>query len=236
LPNSILEDSINKPWRPLPAKRLTPDEARHCLLLAVPSTLSILYLLGGFYEALWMVVLTWMYNDLGGADEGYVSRNLIQVIAFILHARGSTIVAARKAYSLGPHAGIWFALIGAIVFTSIQMQDLEDMEGDAERERKTLPLVHGEQVGRLSVAIPVAVWSFACPDFWGLGPFGYLPSALVGGTAAVRVLACRTLNSDRMTWKLWCFLIICIYLLPLLKENSVFGRFCGGLKWIGVWI
>jgi len=103
------------------------------------------------------------------------------------------------------------------VFTSIQTQDLEDMKGAAVRGRKTLRLVLGEEVGRLSVAVPVLFWSFACPTFWGLTILNYLPTVVVGVAIAYRVLVFRNVNSDKITWKLWCLWIILIYLLPLLE-------------------
>ena len=37
LPESILEDSINKPWRPFPSKRLNEDQGRHLLLWMIPA-------------------------------------------------------------------------------------------------------------------------------------------------------------------------------------------------------
>ena len=114
LPKSIIEDSINKPFRPLPSKRLTPEEARRTLFLAVPCCLLAIYFIGAFDEASWMVVLTWMYNDLGGADEGYMFRNLLQAGGFICHARGSTLVTAGITHGLGPYASVWFVMIGAM--------------------------------------------------------------------------------------------------------------------------
>jgi 4-hydroxybenzoate polyprenyltransferase len=149
-------------------------------------------------------------------------RNLLQGIALVLHARGSTIVAAGPNYTLGSDSFLWFAIIGAIVFTSIQTQDLEDMEGDAKRDRRTLPLVFGETVGRFSVAIPVSAWSILSPLFWRLELVGYVPSCVVGFTIAFRVLVWKNIRSDKITWKLWCLWIITIYLLPLLKNHSVF--------------
>ena len=47
LPQSILEDTVNKPWRPLPSKRLTDDEARHILLVLVPMVFLVSTCLGG---------------------------------------------------------------------------------------------------------------------------------------------------------------------------------------------
>jgi 4-hydroxybenzoate polyprenyltransferase len=152
----------------------------------------------------------------------YLIRNFLQSVALVCHARGSTIVAAGPHHSLGPGSFLWFGIIGSIVFTSIQTQDLEDMEGDAKRDRKTIPLVFGQTVGRLSVALPVSAWSAICPFFWQLELPCYIPSCVIGFTIAFRVLVFRDIRSDKITWKLWCLWIITIYLLPLLKDHGVF--------------
>jgi hypothetical protein len=68
LPDSVVEDQINKPWRPMPSGRLSSDEARQLLLYVLPCSLIFIHFIGAFEEALWMIALTWMYNDLGGAD------------------------------------------------------------------------------------------------------------------------------------------------------------------------
>jgi len=73
LPDSVLEDQINKPWRPIPTGRLSSDEARKLLLYILPFSLIMINFIGAFEEALWMIALTWMYNDLGGADVGFNS-------------------------------------------------------------------------------------------------------------------------------------------------------------------
>lgn len=225
LPNSILEDAHNKPWRPLPANRLTPEVATRFLLATVPCSLLALYFLGGFMESMWMVILTWMYNDLGGADISYITRNLINAAGFICYARGSTLVAAGGDHQLSDGAHGWIFIIGAIIFTTLQMQDLADMKGDAARGRRTLPLVHGERIGRLSIAIPVALWSFICPAFWKTNIWCYLPTAVIGLTVTSRVLTTHDVSGDKTTWRLWCFWIICIYLIPLLKHHEIFTRF-----------
>lgn len=46
LPASILEDPINKPWRPMPSGRLSPDGARCLLLALVPISVGFGSILG----------------------------------------------------------------------------------------------------------------------------------------------------------------------------------------------
>ncbi|RAH58736.1 hypothetical protein BO85DRAFT_477362 [Aspergillus piperis CBS 112811] len=68
LPESIHEDHLNKPWRPLPTNRITADQTRRLLLATIPIVLGITYTLGVWQETCPILILTWMYNDLKGCD------------------------------------------------------------------------------------------------------------------------------------------------------------------------
>ena len=133
-----------------------------------------------------MVVLTWMYNDLGGADENYLVRNIINACGFVCYSSGATLVAAGPSgrYALTNKTYHWLFYIGCMVFSTLQMQDMADMEGDAARGRRTLPLVHGEMTARFSIAIPLLFWSVFCPAFWEVDIYGYCGPLLVGAVLA----------------------------------------------------
>lgn len=60
----------------------------------------------------------------------------------------------------------WHWMIGVIVFTTLQVQDLCDQEGDRDRGRRTIPVIFGDNVARWTVAIPIAFWSYVAPSFW----------------------------------------------------------------------
>ena len=221
LPSSILEDSVNKPWRPIPSKRLSPDEARRLLLAILGPITLITYFLGGLEETVAMMVLTWMYNDLSGADEHYIVRNIINAAGFMCYSSGSTRVACNDGVVLNSTAYAWLAIVGAIVFSTLQMQDMADQEGDRARNRGTAPLLLGDGPARWTIAIPVFIWSFVCPWFWGVSALWYLPSVACGGLLAGRVLLLRTVNADKITWKMWCAWTMVLYLLPLAKSLHV---------------
>ncbi|KAM0796883.1 UbiA prenyltransferase family-domain-containing protein [Usnea florida] len=228
LASSILEDSVNKPWRPLPSNRLSSDEARRLLLRLIPCGLLLSLFLGGLKESVTMLILTWMYNDLGGADENFIVRNLINAIGFICHGSGATLIAAGfRDHEITSQAHIWLTLIGGVIFTTLQVQDLPDMEGDAARGRRTLPLIYGEVVGRYSVAIAVLGWSFICPTFWKLGFLAYILPVMLGSLVAVRVLAMRNVPADQKTYRIWCVWLTVLYVLPLCKSHGAFGKFRG---------
>jgi 4-hydroxybenzoate polyprenyltransferase len=214
LPDSIIEDRVNKAWRPIPSGRLTPDEARRLLLVVIPVVFVATYFLGGFYETVAMMVLTWMYNDLGGADEFYVVRNSINALGFMCYSSGATDVAA-GAHSLTPKAYTWIAIVGAIIFSTLSMQDLPDVAGDAERGRLTSPLVMGDAWSRWEIAVPIFLWSVVCPVFWNVTLPAFIVSVCVGAWLAFRILRFRTVAEDKKSWKTWCLWTCLLYALPL---------------------
>ncbi|KAF4626139.1 hypothetical protein G7Y89_g12022 [Cudoniella acicularis] len=222
LPQSVVEDSVNKPWRPLLSGRISPTKTRQLLLTVVPIVFFASYILGGMSETVAMMVLGYMYNDLGGSDKNYNIRNFINALWFMCYSSGSSKVAAGFGqHDLNDTAGPWILIVGMVVFSTLSMQDMPDISGDATRGRKTLPLVHGEAVARWAIALPVLFWSVACPMFWQLGRLGYMPSLGLGGLLAFCVLAFRSVDSDRNSWKLWCLWTISLYALPLFKNFNV---------------
>lgn len=223
LPASVLEDSINKPWRALPSHRLSLQQARQLLLLSIPCVFAATCILGGLEETVMMMVLTWMYNDLHGADEHYLVRNIINAAGFMCYSLGATKVAVGS-YALDDSMYQWVSIVGAMVFSTLQMQDMSDQEGDAQRGRGTLPLVWGDGFARWSIAVPVLYWSLVCPAFWQMEIWGFVLPLAVGGLLAGRLLLLRTVKQDKVTWKIWCFWTMTLYALPLCKEHSVFSR------------
>lgn len=125
LPNSIIEDSINKAWRPIPSGRLSACQARRLLLVVLPIAIIVTFYIGGMEETIVMNTLEYMYNDLGGADENFVVRNLINAAGFICYSAGATRVAlGHDQCFLNDKAYQWLAIIGGIIFSTLQMQDM----------------------------------------------------------------------------------------------------------------
>lgn len=220
LTSSVLEDSINKPWRPLPSGRMTVSQARRFLLAILPVIFGVTLYLGAMEETVAMMALTWMYNDLGGADESYIVRNFINAFGFMCYSSGATLVACGFGeHTLNPVAYQWLAIIGGIVFSTLQMQDMADQEGDQARGRGTIPLVIGDGPARWTIIVPVMIWSVVCPMFWSLHPYAYIVPLTLGATVSLRLFFLRTVESDKLTWKLWNGWISSVYLLPLIKYH-----------------
>jgi 4-hydroxybenzoate polyprenyltransferase len=107
LPKSIEEDSINKPWRPIPSNRLNPHQATTlwgCLHLAV--------IIQGMYLdtttfTLALLILGWLYNDREGGSNP-LARNAINACAVVCFVLGATIVAYGGNPFAVNHKGQWW--------------------------------------------------------------------------------------------------------------------------------
>ena len=171
------------------------------------------------------MVLTWIYNDLGAADENFFVRHVNNALGFITFAAGaSQVLCGYPIYTLNGTAYAWLGVIVAVITFTIQFQDMEDQEGDHERGRRTLPLVLGDRRTRFVNAAVIISFSLIAPAFWWLNWYGYALPVGLGSFIAVRTLSLRGVQADRKTFKLWCLWLVGLYLLPMFKHP-------GGLRW-----
>ncbi|KAK5628653.1 hypothetical protein RRF57_004368 [Xylaria bambusicola] len=218
-PESIQEDLINKPWRPIPTGKVTATEARRILLVAIPLVLLFNYMLGVWRQGFIILILTWMYNDIRGSDE--VVRDLIISVAYGMFNSASLEIAVGGGeytnINISRGGLIWTAMISAVILTTMQVQDLKDQAGDRTRGRQTIALWIGDRFSRITIAFFVCFWSAACLLFWDLRPYGYIIPAATGAVTAYRVLSKKTPKEDATTWRWWCLWTITLYLLPILS-------------------
>lgn len=221
LPDSIVEDSVNKPWRAIPSGRLTATQARYLLLISIPIVFGATFILGGRDECVALMVLTWIYNDLGAGDENFMIRHLLNALGFAAFSAGSTQVACGfPDFTLNNKAYQWLAIVVLTITCTIQFQDMEDQPGDRLRGRKTLPIIFGERRTRWWNAFSIIALSVVACAFWQVGLFGYLVPGALSVFIAGRTLMLSGIVDDRHTFKLWCLWLIMIYLLPLAKYQE----------------
>ena len=221
LPDAVKEDAINKPWRPIAAGRITGAQTMQLLLVGIPIVFTASLYLGGVEETVLLTCLNWMYNELGGSED-YVGRNLLLAATYACYCSGSVQVASGPDFTLHRAAYQWIGIIAGVIFTTMQVQDLKDQEGDHARGRKTVPLVLGDGPARWTVAIPVLLWSVVCPSFWSLQVYSFATSIALGLVVSCRVVLTGGVAADRITWKLWSLWLTFIYLLPVFKNLASF--------------
>ena len=214
----VEEDKKNKPWRPIPAGRLSIEETKILMLASyVVGVLGSIYL-GGVAESLALVAQGWIYNELEAANHSCLARNLLNASGYMTFAAGAAKVAciqSRTTIQRGTYS--WFILLGLVVATTIQFQDLYDQEGDSARGRRTIPIIAGDRIARLSVGLPVAVWSLLCPAFWRLDARGFVLPMFFGAVVIFRLFRYKGVCADRTSFKFWNAWVVVLYLLPLVK-------------------
>ncbi|KAK3984440.1 UbiA prenyltransferase family-domain-containing protein [Cladorrhinum sp. PSN332] len=216
--NAMTEDKLNKPWRPIPSGRITPDQTRRLMLALMPLVQVLNYLLGAWEQGVLFTVLIWMYNDLGGGDEMIV-REILLSVAFAVLNHASLAVAVGPGYSpLCPVGLVWTGICAGVILTTIQVQDLKDQAGDRMRGRKSICLSIGDNFSRTTIAAFVCFWSCVCGYFWDLGLLAFSMLLVVGAVVVLRVLVVRSPRGDAKTWKLWCFWHAVLYALPVLSN------------------
>ncbi|KAK8018991.1 UbiA prenyltransferase [Apiospora marii] len=226
LPDSVREDALNKPWRPVPRGLLTSTQMRQAMLLAIPLVLAANHFwLHVGVETTLLFVLTWLYNDLRGGDESWVLRNVIIAAAFGVYNLGSLKVAGGVGAGgsvetkMTPLGMAWVVVISGVILATMQVQDLKDVAGDRSRGRLSAPLVLGDRLARWTIALPVLFWSVVCSLIWGPRLWG-LPTVALGILVAYRCVTPPASGQgtmrDRRTWQLWAFWTATLYALPCL--------------------
>lgn len=126
LPDAILEDKLNKPSRPLPSGRISGPQARRLLLIALPVVLALSFYLGPWQETLLLFSMNWMYNDLKGCDEDFVTRNLLIAIGHGLYNSAALRIACGVDSSITGRGIYWIVLVTCVIFTTGHIADLKD--------------------------------------------------------------------------------------------------------------
>ena len=214
---STIEDRMNKPWRPIPAGRLTIKETRSLMFGSyIVAILGSMYL-GGFSECVALIFEGWMYNALDGANKSFLTRNALNSAGYMTFAAGSAKVAcSHTGMTLRTDSSIWLALLSGVIATTIQFQDLYDREGDAKRGRRTIPLIAGDDLARFTISLPMAAWSWVCPAFWGSKSFAAFVPIALASIIVFRLYRYRSVHDDKKSFLVWNAWLLSLYFLPAL--------------------
>lgn len=226
-PQSVIEDGTNKPWRPIPAGRITPESARTWQLVSIVSLLALCAtVLGAWQYTVFYLFCAWLYNEQAWGDKSWWQRALLNACGITTNRVASLCVAITamqitEQFHFTEKALVWFFMSAAIVFTTIQVQDLRDMEGDAQINRQTLPLIIGDAPTRWLTAVAVWIWSVVCPRYWNLDILSCVIPILIGVAVTMHILVYRTREHDQTSFRLVAIWWVVLYFLPVMKAHGL---------------
>lgn len=172
--SSAQEDAKNKPWRPIPARRITPVAAADALTVVYLVTGLASHCLGVFPYYIAFSSLAAYHNDFGGGDSNGVVRNMLNAGGFTCFFAGALEIAidGLKEKNEAAAARLWVGLLALVMLTTIHAQDFRDEEGDRLKGRSTVTTMMGELGSRWSVAGAVLFWSLYLPRWIGIQASG----------------------------------------------------------------
>ncbi|KAI8960146.1 hypothetical protein F5Y11DRAFT_330929 [Daldinia sp. FL1419] len=181
------------------------EEAKRVFRILVPMMAGYGAAIGSFIPSAIIMILLWLYNDLGGANAGPLQRNVINAVACACFGWGAYISLYNFGETVNTRLCNWIIVTAAVIMTTTHAQDLPDMLGNKARDRKTIHLIYGERWARATLAILVPLWSVSCLVFWNIkSPVAWIPALLLSSIMSLTAVLCREYSYDEIVWKLLC--------------------------------
>ncbi|KAI9368474.1 UbiA prenyltransferase family-domain-containing protein [Aspergillus egyptiacus] len=217
---AIAEDKINKPWRPLPAGRITPRQAKVLVYCMYPTILAVSYTVGGVGPCLVGAFLTLWYNEWHGASDPLL-KNFLNGLGFACFFAGPLEIATKSSVLAGDmKAFMWLLVIAGAIATAAHAQDFLDIEGDRASGRKTVPLLIGDANARSALALGIIGWTALSCWFWDLGSAGRswrscIPACVAGTIVISGFYWDKIREADQRSWKIYPIWLVGLFLMPL---------------------
>ncbi|KAJ4469741.1 UbiA prenyltransferase family [Lentinula edodes] len=191
------EDAVNKPTRPIPAKRISVGSAIILGWVLAPVDLALSLYAGAVPSGMAICVLTSIYCS-GGGHSHWLSKNGCCAGFYALFEYGATQIADSSEKLNRNQLG---AIIGSalIIFTTIHAQDFRDDEGDALLGRRTFTLSF-PVFSRITMPILLSVWSIALCLISEANQFLMLVLVALGAVTGIRFLTLKSAKDDRLSY------------------------------------
>ncbi|KAJ3760828.1 UbiA prenyltransferase family-domain-containing protein [Lentinula raphanica] len=196
------EDTLNKPWRPIPSNLILVSTTRQLRwsLLPVCIWLSVYHRITSIGV---LLSLAFMAHNEFGFGSHWLLRNACNAWGYAMFNAGSVGIANRSIKD----RQLFYSFIynSLIIFTTIYAQDFRDIEGDALIGRKTLPVVF-PNASRIAILLSVWGWtSMLISTCHGLQAHPWLSIIFgaVGLVVGLRFYCFRSAMDDRKSYGLY---------------------------------
>jgi (R)-axinyssene synthase len=222
---SVVEDRMNKPWRPLAAALVSRQWMIKHAFFANTLFIAIGVFLGAPWPTLAWTALIALEN-FTGFQRHWLTRNVLWISA-------GTAVMLTATYQIVVPAitppWSWILLTSIMAGIGCNAQDMRDIRGDQLVNRRTLPIAWGETRARACLAIVL----FAIPAIqylltdWQTRTAVLMPILTLSTgciwISAVRLLALRGPRRDHTSYQIFC----CWYCATLLLHPLAFSGSMG---------
>lgn len=218
--SAITEDRIDKPWRPLPAGRISPRQVKIVIFCMYPTILAGSWMMGGLGPCILEAFCCFWYNEWNGASHPML-RNLLNCIGIACFYAGPLEIATKSSIFSGDmKAFIWLLVLAGAMSTTIHAQDFRDIEGDRVSGRRTVPLFIGDKIARAFLAVGITGWTALSCWLWDLGSVEHpwpscIPACVTGFIVIYSFYRNKTREGDRRSWKLYPLWLVGLFLIPV---------------------
>ena len=235
------EDIRNKPWRPLPSGRIT---LANVFILKYMTTATCLLLSYAYSPCVLVSSATLslsirLYHEMHG-DQHWLSKNLMNSVGYACFATGATLVAGLSHFCT--HINLIFRLniilasnrrrldfsgafsisvIAAILATTIQAQDFQDIIGDKAVGRYTLPIAF-PNFSRYTPLVTLLMWSVYLTTMWEITTPAGFGFTFLGIVVGIRYYFWRSTKDDEWSYVLYNVSFFPFCLFPHIKMSSFF--------------
>ncbi|KAF7972025.1 hypothetical protein HWV62_19239 [Athelia sp. TMB] len=207
------EDAINRPWRPLPAKRITPRQMA-ALRWALPPlcvALSAAYGWDVAAASAGLTATTVVYDEWSLAGH-WIGKNACNIAGYVTFELGASKIMGETS-TLDATAVHAICCSAFIIFTTIQSQDFSDVDGDASIGRVTFP-IYAPEGSRLATLIAMCAWSVYMAVMFELGPLAGAAFCALGAYVGLRYYTLRGVEQDKASYRVYNLWLFAVHLLP----------------------
>lgn len=170
-----------------------------------------------------LTLLIRLYHEMHG-DQHWLTKNLMNSVGYACFATGSTLVAASDRCKLDFPGTFSISVIAAILATTIQAQDFQDVIGDKAVGRHTLPIAF-PNFSRYTLLVTLVMWSLYLTTMWEITTPAGIGFTFLGIVVGIRYYFWRSTKDDEWSYVLYNIWLTIAFAMPgywrLFRENAV---------------
>ncbi|KAI0336193.1 hypothetical protein GY45DRAFT_1358085 [Cubamyces sp. BRFM 1775] len=210
------EDATNKPWRPIPAGRISVTAATWLRWALLPTCLMLSAHYGVVMASIALALGTLAHNEFG-MDSRWLPRNVCNAVGYAAFNAGATYAACGDQCTPKSASVAAQVLNALVILTTIQAQDFQDTEGDRATGRTTLPIVFPRS-SRWAMIVLLTAWSALLSAYWQASSVHAALLVMSGAAVGSRFVLYQDSASDRLSYRLYNLWLCAVHVTPFVID------------------